>query len=244
MIEISKAGGCIVNVRRCVMFRAAPAFVAAALLALASPRAACADSTEVPFVNAATAFSQQAKLDQAIDPEVFVRDESAPPGTGPQRVEHIAGLRAARLDDEPQLPLYGADGSELAVSLGRWLAARGTVAIEPQPDGHDRVVAVFRSLVAFGDYSLFVENGENAENTGTNSGAGTVPTYRPLDGEGSANSFVAHVDGSAAIVIDTPQPLSSGASIVLVYHSDSREHGASRGRVGITAHEQLVALVP
>jgi hypothetical protein len=31
---------------------------------------------------------------------------------------------------------------------------------------------------------------------------------------------------------------------VLVYHSDSREHGASRGQIGITAHAQLVASVP
>jgi hypothetical protein len=232
------------------MFRTALAFVAAVVLALAvPPRSAAADdaSGEVPFINAATAFSQQAKLAEAIDPEVFVHDEAAAPGTGPQRVEHVAGLRPARLDDEPQQRLFGADGAPLALSFGHWLAAQGTVTIEPQPDGHDRVVAVFKSLVAFGEYSLFVERtGADADaSMGAGAGgSGPASTYRPLDGEGSANSFRAHVDGSAGIVIDTPQPLNGGDAIVLVYHSDSREHGASRGQIGITAHAQLVASVP
>lgn len=163
-----------------------------------------------------------------------MRDATAAPGTGPQDIEHIAGLRAARLDDEPESPILGADGNPLDLSLGNWLAARGTVEVEPQPDGHARVTAVFKHLVAFGEYSLFVA---------TSPSSGTT-AYRPLDGEGSANSFVAHVDGSAAIVIDTPGPLNSGDAVVVIYHSDSHEHGASRGQIGITAHEQLVALVP
>jgi hypothetical protein len=226
-----------VNVRQEAKIRAAAlGFGVAVLLALGVfARSASADApAEVPFVNAATAFSQAAQVDRAIDPEVFVRDSAAAPGTGPQRIEHGAGLRVARLDDEPQSPIFRADGVALDLSLGNWLAARGTVAVEAQPDGHDRVTAVFKNLIAFGDYSLFVA---------ADSSNG-VTAYRPLDGEGSANSFVAHVDGSAAIVIDTPAQLSSGNAIVLVYHSDSREHGASRGQIGVTAHEQLVARVP
>jgi hypothetical protein len=225
------------NVRHRAKIRgAALGFGVAVVLALAGfARVARADApAELPFVNAATAFSSAAQADRPIDPEVFVRETQAAPGTGPEHIEHVAGFRTARLDDEPQAPIFRADGVALDLSLGNWLAARGTLAIEAQPDGHDRVTVVFKNLVAFGEYSVFVEAAAPAG----------APVCRPLDGEGSANSFTAHVDGSAALVIDTPAQVNSGSAIVLVYHSDSREHGASRGQIGITAHEQLVARVP
>ncbi|HEY0798383.1 MAG TPA: hypothetical protein VGD50_04490 [Candidatus Baltobacteraceae bacterium] len=210
---------------------------AVALAAVCSTARADAPA-ELPFVNAATAYSQAAKIDRAIDPQVFVHDSAATQGTGPERIEHLAGLRTARLDDDPETATYAADGSSLSLSLGHWLEARGTLSVTTEPDGHVRVATVFKHLVAFGEYSLFLATDHLTDGTG-------VTTYRPLDGEGTANSFVAHVDGSAAILIDTSAALTDADSVVLVYHSDGREHGTSRGQIGLTAHEQLaVRLTP
>jgi hypothetical protein len=195
----------------------------------AAPGRAVEEPVALSFVDGATFFSQESKQERAIDPQVFIYDAQVAVGTGPQRIEHIAGLRNARLDDAPQAVLYNAEGKSLALTLKKWLAARGTLEVHTQPDGHDRVIASFKHLVPFGDYSLFVEIP-----------GGTGKIARPLDSDGSASSFTARVDGSATIAVDGPN-LSGDAAIVLVYHSDGREHGVSRGRLGVNAHEQLIA---
>jgi hypothetical protein len=215
-------------------------FVVRALVALAlacvlgasgTPRAAAA--TALSFVGHGAFFSQETEAAQPLDPQVFVADASAPDGVGPQQIAHIAAFRPARLDDDPQLPLYTAQGEELGFTLGKWLGAQGTVEITALPDGRDRIVAHFTKLIAFGVYSLF-ENHFNADGV----------TFTPLDGDATANTFTADQDGNASITITTPEHLTHSNAVLLVYHSDAEAHGAQRGTPGVTAHHQLIARVP
>jgi hypothetical protein len=214
---------------------ATPAIAMCALCALCtlSPgRAAAQERLSLSFVGGGAFFSQSEKAEHAIDPEIFVYDGAVAVGTGPQRIEHIAGLRNARLDDAPLSPLYNAEGMALGLTLRKWLAARGVLETQTQANGRIRLIASFKHLVPFGTYSLFSESvGADAEKTAT---------VRPLDADGSASSFEAGADGSAMIVLES-SPRVVDTTIVLVYHSDGREHGVSRGRLGVTAHEQLAA---
>jgi len=208
-----------------------------ALLAGASapaPSAPTASSSRVSltFIRHAAFFSQEARRATVIDPQIFVREDSAPEGTGPQNIEHAAGLRPARLDDLPEVVAYNAEGTSLGFDLDKWFAATGTVDIAPQGAG-DRVSATFKNLIAFGVYSLF-------RITFAPDGA----TFVPLDGDGKNDGFTAGFDGSAGVVVTTPEHLQSGNAIVLIYHSDATEHGEARGLLGVTAHHQLIVRLP
>jgi len=192
------------------------------------------------FVGHGAYFSQESKRTPAIDPQVFVKDESSAEGTGPQSIAHAAGVRPARLDDSPELVLYNANADSLGFTLARWLpapmgtdGARGTLDVDAQPSGATRLTMSFRKLIAFGVYSVF---------RATFSPDGT--TYVPIDGDGTTNTFTSAVDGSADIVVSTPNRLTHSNAIVLVLHSDSQEHGVSRGVVGVTAHHQLIVRIP
>lgn len=193
------------------------------------------------FVGHGAYFSQETKRTPAIDPQVFVKDESSAEGTGPQNIAHAAGVRPARLDDSPELVLYNANGDSLGFTLGKWLpvagpgadGASGTVDIDAQPSGATRLTMSFRKLIAFGVYSVF---------RATYSPDGT--TFVPVDGDGTTNTFTSAVDGSADAVVSTPNRLSHANAIVLVLHSDSQEHGVSRGVAGVTAHHQLIVRIP
>lgn len=212
---------------------ATPAIVICALWALPPGRAAAQDGVSLSFIGGGAFFSQSEKADHAIDPQIFVYDGAVAVGTGPQRIEHITGLRNARLDDAPLSPLYNAEGMALGLTLRKWLAARGVLETQTQANGRIRMIASFKHLVPFGIYSLFAESaGADAEKT---------VTVRPLDADGSASSFEAGADGSAMIVLETSPRVADDTAILLVYHSDGREHGVSRGRLGVTAHEQLAA---
>jgi hypothetical protein len=200
------------------------------VLGTLSARVLADDPQQYSFVSAATFFSQAAQIERAIDPQVFIYDAGVAVGTGPQRVEHIAGLRNARLADVQSAPLYNAEGMSLGLTLRKWLAARGTLEVQMLPNGRERVIANFKHLVPFGTYTIFVERFRTD---------GALMTARPLDSDGSLSSFEAHVDGSAMFVLERV-PLVHDGSIVLVYHSDDKEHGASRGRLGVTAHDQLI----
>jgi hypothetical protein len=202
-----------------------------AISALAPGRAAADDPTVLSFVGGGAFFSQTEKTERALDPQIFVYDGAAAVGTGPQHIEHIAGLRAARLDDAPLSPAYNAEGAALGFTLHKWLAARGTLEAQTQANGRTRLIASFKHLVPFGTYSLF------AENVSSDGGK----TARPLDADGSASSFQARADGAAMIVLDTSLQLTAENAVVLVYHSDGQDHGVSRGRLGVNAHEQLAA---
>jgi hypothetical protein len=219
-----------IGLRR-ALAQASAAILALALGAAAPGRAAADDAVVLPFTSGGAFFSHSEKLARAVDPQIFIYDGIVAVGTGPQRIEHIAGLRNARLDDPPLSPLFNAEGMSLGLTLRKWLAARGVLETQTQADGRMRLIATFKHLVPFGTYSLFAERAD----------ADGGKTARPLDADGSTSSFEASADGSAMIVLETSPQTGGDTAVVLVYHSDGREHGVSRGRLGITAHQQLAA---
>jgi len=219
------------GLRRAIVRASAAGALALAICALPPGRAAAQDRVALSFVSGGAFYSQSEKTEHAIDPQIFVYDGLVAVGTGPQRIEHIAGLRNARLDDALASPLYNAEGMALGLTLRKWLAARGVLETQTQANGRIRWIASFKHLVPFGTYSLFAQS----------AGADAEKTFRPLDADGSASSFEAGADGSAMIVLETSPRVADETAIVLVYHSDGREHGVSRGRLGVTAHEQLAA---
>jgi hypothetical protein len=209
-----------------------PVVLLGVAIALATPVAVGAASLQLPFVTHAAFFSQETHQAHPLDPQVFVREAQAPAATGPQAIDHVAGYRPARVADPPDMPLFTAAGRPLGFTLGAWLGARGTVTIVPAAGG-TTVAARFTGLRPRGVYSPF-ENHFDQRPIG----------FSPLDGQGTKNSFVANADGTAAITVQTPAMLTSANAVLLVYHSDSETHGTSRGKIGVTAHHQLIAKVP
>jgi len=92
---------------------------------------------------------------------------------------------------------------------------------------------MFSGLIADGRYSLF-------ENHFTDAGV----SFTPLDGDASSNSFTAASDGTAALQVTIPGAVTHAEAILLVFHSDGRDHGMQRGQIGIDAHHQLIVRVP
>lgn len=166
--------------------------------------------------------------DAEIDPEIFVADKSAPQGTGALGIMHDSGFRPARSSDNPSLPVYNAQGVGLSLNLGRWSGATGTADFTAQSRGTDsRVHCTFAGLVPFGIYSLFVGR---VTHDGT--------TVTPLSE--ATNKLTASVDGFLDVSTQSTDPLETGDTLLLVYHSDGESHGVHRGELGITAHEQLL----
>ncbi|MHB8494622.1 MAG: hypothetical protein ACYC9Z_09565 [Casimicrobiaceae bacterium] len=183
------------------------------------------------FVTHAAFFSQEAHQPKALDPQVFVRDSSAKAAMGPQNIDHVEGYRNALLTDPTDSPMFTARGKPLVgFTLGSWLGARGEVTITPLKSGRAKIVAKFTGLRPHGVYSLF-ENHFDQKPIG----------FTPLDGKGTKNSFVAKVNGTAAITVIAPAMLTNANAILVVYHSDGKTHGTSRGVIGVTAQHQLIA---
>jgi hypothetical protein len=143
-------------------------------------------------------------------------------------------VREPRPDDDPNLPLFDANGAPLSFTLEKWRAAGGNVDIAPDTEaGGDRVTLNLRKLVAFGHYSIFVRtDGSDGQH------------FLPLDGSGITNNFDARQDGTASVAISSPQHLTSGEWIVTIYHSDAQDHGNFPGDFAHTAHQQLIVKVP
>ena len=175
-------------------------------------------------------FSAETKQAKPLDPQVFVRDAKAQAGTGPQNIQHAAGLRPALIADSPKTALFNAQGKSLGFSLGKWLGARGKVHVAA--DTH-AVTVRLTGLRPNGTYSLF-ENHFDQQPIG----------FTPLDGSGTTNTFVARKNGKATVTVKVPQPMSHANAVLLVYHSDNQAHGASRGEIGVNAHHQLIARLP
>ncbi|MBC5828972.1 MAG: hypothetical protein GIW98_02120 [Candidatus Eremiobacteraeota bacterium] len=187
-------------------------------------------------MNAAGAFAQtshhirfEASNNSA---RVFVEDQRAKAGTDSNGVSHAAGVRAATDDDDGSSNVMASDGSSLLVSLDKWRSAEGTAQITAE-EGHDSVKLTFNHLVAFGEYSLFL-----ADLTDPDASA-----LRALDGSGTNNSFEAKVDGTASLTVAADKHLTHSGAIVLIYHSDDSDHGASPGQLFIDAHQQLIARI-
>jgi hypothetical protein len=189
-------------------------------------------AAELPFTTHATFYSQIARRTTVVDPQVFVAD-SATASAGPQNIDHVAGVRPAKLEDSSDALAVNSAGESLAFTLGKWFAGRGSADVVTLPSGNDRITFTFSQLIAFGHYSLF-------EVTFSPDGS----TFAPLDGDGSQNNFDASVDGNATVAVSVPHHLEPGSAIVLVYHSDGADHGNSRGQIGRTAHQQLALRLP
>ena len=175
-------------------------------------------------------FSAETQQQQQLDPQVFVRDAGAVAGTGPQNIQHDAGYRPALIAQSPSEALFNAQGNALGLSLGQWLGARGKVHVAA--DGL-AVTVRLSGLHPQGVYSLF-ENHFDQQPIG----------FTPLDGSGTANTFSAKQDGKATVTIKVPARLTHANAVLLVYHSDGKAHGVSRGEIGVNAHHQLIARMP
>ncbi|MDE2571584.1 MAG: hypothetical protein KGM44_03560 [bacterium] len=182
------------------------------------------------FVLHAAFFSLETKQPTLVDPQVFVKQDGAPGGVGPQNITHASGLRPVQLMDPPESALYAANGTPLGVTLQTWTAAQGLVDLTAEGSDDTHVAARFVRLIPNGRYSLFEAHFAPEGNT-----------FTPLDGMGRSNSFTAAADGGAAIALTAPGTMTHADAVLLVYHSDGKDHGAQRGTVGVTAHHQLIA---
>jgi hypothetical protein len=202
------------------------------VLALSGIAGAQTASKTYAFVPHAAFFSLEAKVPNMVDPQAFVADASAPAATGPQGIAHVGGVRPAFVVDDPQTAVVNAQGKPLGFTLADWFSARGTVSITPGPTS-TTVAFQFSGLRPGGLYSLF-ENHFRPDGV----------TFTPLDGSGKANSFRASAQGTASGTIDAPGGITHAEGVLLVYHSDDREHGMERGQIGVNAHHQLIVRVP
>ena len=185
------------------------------------------------FATHAAFFSEETHQPKPLDPQVFVRIADAAEAAGPQGIHHMAGFEPAFLSDAPGTPLFSAAGKPLGFALGEWLAAKGTVTISELPSGGALIVAHFTGLRPNGSYSLF-ENHFDQQPVG----------FTPIDGTGKHNSFRATRNGTATVTVTAPLMLTHANAVLLVYHSDAKAHGDSRGDPGATAHHQLIARLP
>lgn len=184
------------------------------------------------FATHATFFSLESKQANLLDPQAFVRDPAVAAGAGPQGIVHVAGVRPAFRVEDPSTPVVNARGESLGFTLERWFGARGSVTLAPSGSSTAASFA-FVGLIPSGRYSLFENHfGENGV------------TFTPLDGTATSNSFTAARDGRARVELQIPGTISHAEGLLLVYHSDGRDHGMQRGDLGITAHHQLIVRTP
>lgn len=184
----------------------------------------------MPLQTHAVFFSAESKQKVPLDPQVFVAQAGAQSDVGPQGIRHAAGLRNALVSDMHSLPITTATGMPLNISLGQWLLAKGDVLVDQVPDGREKITVVMSGLIAGGHYSLF-ENHFDQMPVG----------FTPLDGKGVDNNFVADATGHAVFTTYSPTPLTHDNAVLVVFHSDGKHHGNSRGDIGLTAHHQLIA---
>lgn len=178
-------------------------------------------------------FSEETHQPVAIDPQVFVQTRGAAAGAGPQNIAHAVGLAPAPLSGPAATSLFTAEGKPLNVTLGRWLGAGGTAEVEAVGGSADRVTVSLSGLIPGGTYSLFAVTFQPSGNT-----------FVPLDGTGHSASFVALGTGTARATVLAQARLTHANAVLLVYHSDGRVHGMSRGAPGVTAQHQLIARLP
>ena len=212
-------------------FAATYAFAALGLLGASLSGTAHADESKVlRFETHAAFFSKETRQKSPLDPQVFVAAPAATAATGPQGITHVSGLRTPLIADAPDLPLFNASGQPLKLALGKWLSPRGEVVLKPLPSGKERVIVILSGLTPRGQYSLF-QNHFDQNPIG----------FTPLDGSGTANSFVASDQGRAVVTAVSPNVLTHDNAVLVIYHSDGKTHGVSRGVIGVNAHHQLIA---
>ena len=176
-------------------------------------------------------FSRETKQPAVIDPQMFTKSAGTPAGTGPQGVAHGAGFAPVHEDAPATTPLFGADGADLHVTLGAWEAATGTVTLMCKA-GNDTARAELDHLIPSGLYSLFVVHLDATAN---------AARFTPL---GDTNTKKAASDGHLALTSRTSPCLDNHEAVLVVWHSDAADHGASPGTIGVTQHNALIAAVP
>lgn len=200
----------------------------AGILGITTGPAAEAATLKLNFMTHAAFFSEETKQPKPLDPQVFVRDPAAAAATGPQGIKHAAGVRPPFIEQDPRTEaVFNAEDKPLGFTLGDWLGATGSVTLEEGSPA--KLSATFSGLRPGGHYSLF-------ENHFDQSPIG----FTPMDGAGTANNFVAKSDGTAAISMIIPHVPAHANGVLLVYHSDGKDHGKERGTIGVNAHHQLI----
>ena len=210
-----------------------PLLFCVAILSVSMTSGWAAEPITLAFESHGAFFSNETHQAVAIDPQVFVQMPGAPAGVGPQGITNTAGFIPVGLSAPPETPLYAADGKALNFTLDRWLGARGTAEVEATETHTERVKVSFTGLIAGGTYSLFAVTFGPGGNS-----------FAPLDGTGNSDTFVAIGNGTARATVTTQDRLIHANAILLVYHSDARAHGTSRGVPCATAHHQLIARIP
>src|SRR3974377_2344243 len=106
--------------------------LALALTLVGTATTEAADSQRLTFTIHAAFFSSETKQPKAVDPHVFVQDPASPAATGPQNIQHVAGVRPALIEQDAKItPLFNAKGESLGFDFGQWLGATGRVTIMP-----------------------------------------------------------------------------------------------------------------
>lgn len=204
--------------------------VAPALVSLCAGGTSASEAAALIFEGHGAYFSHRLQITPPLDPQVFVADASVSVGgIGLENIEHVAGLRALRLD-ERNVQLFSAEGAGLGFTSTKWLEGSGGGSIVDLDDGTQRVTVEFEQLIVFGVYSLFKQM------TGA---SGSL--FVPVDGRGRTNSFKADAAGRARLTVISPQPIKPDGTILLTYHSDGKAHGLDRGSIGLRAHDHLIA---
>lgn len=203
------------------------ALVALALALVPLPARAARGESIVAFVTHAAQFSLDTRERELVEPQVFVADASAPAAsTG---IAHRAGLRSARLADDPSSPALMADGTSLGMTVGTWFGARGTLVIDMSLPAAPRIRATFNGLVPRGAYTI-VETIRRSERD---------IDVLPAGGSAYA-SFVADESGRGDITVSLRAALAAGAALHVVYHAPA----AGAERTGNGEHEQLTYRAP
>lgn len=120
-------------------------------------------------------------------------------------------------------------GKSSDLTLGARLSAKGYVIFTNLVSGRQKVTVMFSGLKPKGQYGLF-------KNYFDESPIG----FRPLDGRGTDNNFVADSQGNAALSTYAPKPLTSDNAFLPIYHSDAQNHGQRRGNIGVDALHQII----
>ena len=201
-------------------------------LAMSQGAAAAQTELDLRFILHAVFFSDETHQAKPLDPHAFVKDAAAPAAVGPQNIPHAAGFRPALVAGPLDVEAFNAQGKSLGFTLADWVAAKGSVRITPSGNGA-KIDCQFTRLQPNGVYSLF-ENHFDQKPIG----------FTPSDGTGKGNSFTADASGHAAISLVSPQPPTHDNAVLLVYHSDGQTHGEQRGKIGVTAHHQIIVRIP
>src|SRR5262249_26231181 len=135
--------------------------LAVALTLVGTAATEAADSQRLTFTIHAIFFSSETKQPKPVDPQVFVQDPASPVATGPQNIQHIAGVRPALVEQDAKTTrLFNAKGESLGFDFGQWLGATGRVTITPSANGKAKISAQFSKLQPGGAYSLFENRSE------------------------------------------------------------------------------------